>query len=321
MAAEYDFRRKPDEKGNGELQPFYPRIVSKGTIDSKQLFREIAEASSFTEGDLEGIMVSLQNKVSYYLSEGFHVKLGEIGYFSSSLTARPVMEKKEIRSVSIWFDIRDGLVSGEIVYTRTKAKIPIRLLGREEDDGSYRLHEMLPNGDISGTITGTLVNGVLSGTWHGRPRIVEKNEGDYEYKDGKKFTIKVSVVERTHAPYNWSFDVEKASGTYAYSLGDNCDDGTVVLQVSNDGTVRYRLIGLTGAPSYRMACFPEDALSGEIAVANLHGNRILIEEDETCAIEILLYNDFLVSRYVDGKDCRYRVGNGATAEGLFLKKR
>ena len=104
MAAEYDFRRKPDEKGNGELQPFYPRIVSKGTIDSKQLFREIAEASSFTEGDLEGIMVSLQNKVSYYLSEGFHVKLGEIGYFSSSLTARPVMEKKEIRSVSIWFD-------------------------------------------------------------------------------------------------------------------------------------------------------------------------------------------------------------------------
>ena len=56
-------------------------------------------------------------------------------------------------------------------------------------------------------------------------------------------------------------------------------------------------------------------------MANLHGNRILIEEDETCAIEILLYNDFLVSRYVDGKDCRYRVGNGATAEGLFLKKR
>ena len=115
--------------------------------------------------------------------------------------------------------------------------------------------------------------------------------------------------------------MEKASGTYAYSLGDNCDDGTVVLQASNDGTVRYRLIGLTGAPSYRMACFPEEALSGEIAVANLHGNRILIEEDETCAIEILLYNDFLVSRYVDGKDCRYRVGNGATAEGIFLKKR
>ena len=53
MAADYDFRRKPNEKGDGEVQPLYPRIVSKGTIDSKRLFREIAEASSFTEGDLQ----------------------------------------------------------------------------------------------------------------------------------------------------------------------------------------------------------------------------------------------------------------------------
>ncbi|MDD3038990.1 HU family DNA-binding protein [Bacteroides sp.] len=104
MAADYDFLRKPNKNGDGELQPLYPRIVSKGTIDSKQLFREIAGASSFTEGDLAGIMVSLQEKVSYYLSEGYHVKLGEFGYFSASLKARPVMDKKEIRSVSISFD-------------------------------------------------------------------------------------------------------------------------------------------------------------------------------------------------------------------------
>ena len=104
MAADYDFRRKPNEKGDEELQPLYPRIVSKGTIDCKRLFREISEASTFTEGDLAGIMVSLQEKVSYYLSEGYHVKLGEIGYFSASLKARPVMDKKEIRSVSISFD-------------------------------------------------------------------------------------------------------------------------------------------------------------------------------------------------------------------------
>ena len=89
MAADYDFRRKPNEKGDEELQPLYPRIVSKGTIDCKRLFREISEASTFNEGDLAGIMVSLQEKVSYYLSEGYHVKLGEIGYFSASLKARP----------------------------------------------------------------------------------------------------------------------------------------------------------------------------------------------------------------------------------------
>lgn len=223
--------------------------------------------------------------------------------------------------VSVWFDFKDGLIFGEIVYTDTKTKTPIRLLGREEENGSYRLYEMLPNGDISGTVDGRLENGVLSGTWHGRSQMIEKSEGNYEYKKGKIFPIKVNAVERMHTPHNWAFDAKNASGIYAYSLGDNCDDGTLFLQINNDGTVRYRLIGLTGAPFYRTACFPENALSGETAAAKLLGNKILIEEDKKCAIEILLYNGFLVSRYVDGKDCRHRVGNGATAEGLFLKRR
>ncbi len=100
MAADYDFRRKPNEKGDEELQPLYPRIVSKGTIDCKRLFREISEASTFTEGDLAGIMVSLQEKVSYYLSEGYHVKLGEIGYFSASLKhVRLWIRKKSVLSL------------------------------------------------------------------------------------------------------------------------------------------------------------------------------------------------------------------------------
>lgn len=104
MAADYDLRRKPNEKGDDEVQPLYPRIVSKGTIDSDRLFHEISQASTFTVGDLAGILVSFQEKIAYYVSEGYHVKLGEIGYFSGSLKARPVMDKKEIRSVSISFD-------------------------------------------------------------------------------------------------------------------------------------------------------------------------------------------------------------------------
>lgn len=104
MSAEYDLIRRPNAKGDGELQPLYPRIVSKGTIKTKRLVREISEASSFTEGDLEGVLVALTEKISNYLIEGYHVELGKIGYFSSKLKARPVMDKKEIRSNSIYFD-------------------------------------------------------------------------------------------------------------------------------------------------------------------------------------------------------------------------
>ena len=42
MAAEYDFQRKPNPKGDGELQPMYPRIVNKGTITGKRLVSDIS---------------------------------------------------------------------------------------------------------------------------------------------------------------------------------------------------------------------------------------------------------------------------------------
>lgn len=151
--------------------------------------------------------------------------------------------------------------------------------------------------------------------------MIEQSEGRYEFKEGKEFPIRVNAVDRTHAPYKWTFDAKNASGTYAYSTGDNCDDGTVALQIQEDGSVRYRIIGLTGAPLYRTACFPEDALSGETAAATLHGNRILIEEDENCAIELSLYSDFLVSRYLEGRYCQHLVGNGQLRKACSSKRR
>ena len=95
MAAEYDFRRRPNPKGDGELQPLYPRIVNKGTIEMERLVHDIADMSSFTPGDVKGVVALLEDRISYYLSEGHHVQLGDIGYFSASLQARPVMDPKD----------------------------------------------------------------------------------------------------------------------------------------------------------------------------------------------------------------------------------
>ena len=70
MAIEYDFRRKPNPKGDGELQPLYPRIVSKGTISTAQLVRDISMMSTFTPGDIEGLLTAFEERISYYISEG-----------------------------------------------------------------------------------------------------------------------------------------------------------------------------------------------------------------------------------------------------------
>lgn len=104
MAASYDLRERPNLEGDGKPQPLYPRIVSHGTICTESLLKEISEDSTFTVGDLEGVLVSLENKIANYLKSGYHVELGKIGYFSASLKARPVMDKKEIHAPSIEFD-------------------------------------------------------------------------------------------------------------------------------------------------------------------------------------------------------------------------
>lgn len=103
MAAQYDFRPMPGVKDDDKPQLLYPRIVNKGTIDTERLVSDISTMSSFTPGDIEGLLTAFEERISYYLSEGHHVQLGNLGYFSAGLKARPVEDKKEIHAQSIYF--------------------------------------------------------------------------------------------------------------------------------------------------------------------------------------------------------------------------
>ena len=85
MYAKYDFRKKPSSKEDEDKQPLYPRIVSNGTIDFKRIVKEIAQASSFTPADIEGVQLAIENKISEYLVSGYHVQLGDLGYFSAKV--------------------------------------------------------------------------------------------------------------------------------------------------------------------------------------------------------------------------------------------
>lgn len=105
MPAQYDFKENPNPKGDGEKQPLHPRIVYSGTISTQKMFEDIVRASTYTLGDLEGMMTAITERMAHYMVEGYRVELGRIGYFSATLkTLRPVMDKKEIRSPSVFFD-------------------------------------------------------------------------------------------------------------------------------------------------------------------------------------------------------------------------
>ena len=65
MAAQYDFQRRPNPKGDGELQPLYPRIVNKGTIDTERLVSDISRMSSFSPGDINGLLAAIEDRIIY----------------------------------------------------------------------------------------------------------------------------------------------------------------------------------------------------------------------------------------------------------------
>lgn len=100
----YDFKEKQGvAKDDGENK-LYASIVYNGTISAKQLIRKTVHHTTFSVGELEGALAELLDMAAYYIGEGYHVELGEFGFFSGKIKARHVADRQEIRSQSIRFD-------------------------------------------------------------------------------------------------------------------------------------------------------------------------------------------------------------------------
>ena len=101
MSAYYDLYETPDIRSTGERQPMHARIVPKGTIDRKEFIDRVHHFTGISHSMLEGAMTAFMDELRDCLANGWTVELGELGYFTPSLSCRPVMEKKDLRSASI----------------------------------------------------------------------------------------------------------------------------------------------------------------------------------------------------------------------------
>ena len=104
MKAKYDFRVMPNLLGEEEELGLYPQLVTSGTKTLKDLMKRAAQHTGFNPAEVLGIVTFLEDAMVEYLSQGYHVKLGDIGTFSASLTSRKVKSKDEIRAKSVHFD-------------------------------------------------------------------------------------------------------------------------------------------------------------------------------------------------------------------------
>ena len=103
MKAKYDFRVMPNLQGKEEEQGLYPQLVTSGTITLKDLMERASRHTGFSPAEVVGMVTFLEEALVEYLSQGYHVKVGDIGTFSASLASRKVMSKEEIRAKSVHF--------------------------------------------------------------------------------------------------------------------------------------------------------------------------------------------------------------------------
>ena len=96
MSAYYDLFEKPDVNKTGKQQPLYARFIPKGTIEQKEFLNRVHLFTGISRSLLEGAMAAFMDELRDCLADGWTVELGELGYFTPSLSCqREVMEKKE----------------------------------------------------------------------------------------------------------------------------------------------------------------------------------------------------------------------------------
>lgn len=92
--ARYIMEEMPDIQKTGK-RITYPKFARIDNISTKELSRRISDVSSFSPGDIEGILLQAGIEMAYLMAEGHSVKIDGIGTFTPSLTLYKDKEREE----------------------------------------------------------------------------------------------------------------------------------------------------------------------------------------------------------------------------------
>lgn len=87
MASFYELREMPDIDGSGKKVVF-PRFCNARQVSTGEVAESISAGSTFSPGDVVGLLRALSDKIAVEASRGNSVKLDGIGIFSPSLSFR-----------------------------------------------------------------------------------------------------------------------------------------------------------------------------------------------------------------------------------------
>jgi predicted histone-like DNA-binding protein len=98
--AYYEMREMPDLHGTGETI-IYPRMVVERHISSDQWAQLIAAGTTFSAGEVKGIIAQMAQELARCMGDGCSVKIDGIGTFSAKLQLNPDVEREQPNDVAM----------------------------------------------------------------------------------------------------------------------------------------------------------------------------------------------------------------------------
>ena len=102
MSVNYDLYETPGLAKSGEEQPLHARVVLKGSYTAEEFVEQVTVFQHMPHAQVVGVIEAISKELRHLLLKGFSVELGDIGYFSLSLSVdKKVMDPKDLRSPSV----------------------------------------------------------------------------------------------------------------------------------------------------------------------------------------------------------------------------
>ena len=102
MSVNYDLYETPDLTKSGEDQPVHARVVLKGSYTAEEFVEQVVVMQHVPHAQVVGVIEAISKELKHLLLKGFSVELGDVGYFTLSVTVdKKVMNAEDLRSPSV----------------------------------------------------------------------------------------------------------------------------------------------------------------------------------------------------------------------------
>ncbi len=101
MSIPYRLTPMKDNISEAPKEGYYAQVVTRGTITTDKLCREISAGCTLTVADLKAAIEALVSSVEMKLKEGYNVCIDDLGTFSVSAQSVPTTDVEGFRSPAV----------------------------------------------------------------------------------------------------------------------------------------------------------------------------------------------------------------------------